>query len=114
MPAQKELLSPPRAIQTSEELLLLTKIFELQGRHAEVVTILDSENLGISSRIVQNDWSFVRAKLLSLEKAEKWDEGLSYAKSLLDMTDAEALKERDDWTVWNLLLSATQKIGNPE
>ncbi|KAL2007064.1 hypothetical protein VTN00DRAFT_8502 [Thermoascus crustaceus] len=110
----KELLSPPRAIQTSEELLLLTKIFELQGRHAEVVSILDSENLGISSRVVQNDWSFVRAKLLNLEKAEKWDEGLSYAKSLLDTTDAEALKERDDWTVWNLLLSATQKIDKPD
>ncbi|KAL2215610.1 cytoskeleton organization protein [Thermoascus aurantiacus ATCC 26904] len=110
----KELLSPPRAIQTSEELLLLIKIFELQGRHVEVLSILDSENLGITSRIVQNDWSFVRAKLHSLEKAEKWAEGLAFAKSLLGTSDEAALKERDDWAVWSLMLSAIQKIDSPD
>ncbi|KAL1965647.1 hypothetical protein VTN77DRAFT_5324 [Rasamsonia byssochlamydoides] len=115
----KELLSPPRAIQTAEELFLLIKIFESQGRNEEIVKILDSENLGIKSRIVQNDWFFVRAKLLNLEKAGLWTDGLGFARDLLTIPDDEeaakaALKERDDWGVWELLVSATKKIDNPD
>ncbi|PYH77225.1 cytoskeleton organization protein [Aspergillus uvarum CBS 121591] len=114
----KELLSPPRAIQSAEELLLLVKIFESQERHAEVVKILDSDNLGLNSRVVQNDWSFVGVKLSSLEKAQMWTEGLDYAKSLLTIPSNEeelkALQERDDWAVWHLLLTSTQRINSSE
>ncbi|KAL4978030.1 N-acetyltransferase B complex non catalytic subunit-domain-containing protein [Aspergillus desertorum] len=114
----KELLSPPRAIQSAEELLLLVKIFESQGRHAEVVKILDSDNLGIKSRIVQNDWSYVGVKLSNLEKAEMWTEGLSYAKQLLAIPSSEeekkTIQERDDWAVWHLLATATQKIDTAQ
>ncbi|KAL3437638.1 N-acetyltransferase B complex non catalytic subunit-domain-containing protein [Aspergillus tetrazonus] len=114
----KELLSPPRAIQSAEELLLLVKIFESQGRHAEIIKILDSDNLGINSRIIQNDWSFVGVKLSNLEKAEMWTEGLLYAKELLAIPSSEeerkAIQERDDWAVWHLLVTATQKIDTAE
>ena len=115
---QKELLSPPRAIQNAEELLLLAKIFESQGRHSELVNILNSETVGISSRIIQNDWSFVGEKLSSLEKAQMWTEGLSYTKSLLAIPNTEderkALQEYDDWAVWSLLVAAVRNINNQE
>lgn len=115
---QKELLSPPRAIQNAEELLLLAKIFESQGRHAELVNILNSPNVGISSRLIQNDWSFVGVKLSSLEKAQMWTEGLSYAKGLLAIPSTEderkALQEHDDWAVWSLLVTSAQEINNQE
>lgn len=111
----KELLSSPRAIQNAEELFLLIRIFESQDRHTEIVKILDSPNLGLSSRIVQNDWSLIREKLLSLEKAGLWAEGLSYARELLtlpsDEAERRALQERDDWNVWNLLVTATQNLN---
>ncbi|KKK20685.1 hypothetical protein ARAM_000334 [Aspergillus rambellii] len=114
----KELLSPPRAIQTSEELMLLVKIFESQGRHAEVAKILDSDNLGLKSQIVQNDWSFVGVKLDGLEKAQMWPETLSYTKELLAIPsnpgEKAATPESDDWAVWNALVTATQKINTPE
>ncbi|KAL4927148.1 MDM20/NAA25 family protein [Aspergillus undulatus] len=114
----KDLLSPPRAIQSAEELLLLVKIYESQGRHAEIVKVLDSENLGIKSKMVQNDWSFVGVKLSSLEKAEMWSEGLSYAKELLAIPTTEeerkAIQERDDWAVWHLLVTATQRMNTAE
>ncbi|KAL3481650.1 N-acetyltransferase B complex non catalytic subunit-domain-containing protein [Aspergillus californicus] len=114
----KELLSPPRAIQSAEELLLLVKIYESQGRHAEIVKILDSNNLGIKSKMIQNDWSFIGVKLASLEKAEMWADGLSYAKELLAIPSNEegqkAIQERDDWAVWHLLLTATKKINTAE
>ncbi|KAI3006216.1 hypothetical protein CBS147346_3844 [Aspergillus niger] len=114
----KELLSPPRAIQSAEELLLLIKIFESQERHAEIVKILDSENLGISSRVIQNDWSFIGEKLSSLEKAQMWTDGLAYTKGLLAIptneAEQKALQERDDWAVWHLLIAATKNINTSE
>lgn len=98
--------------------MLLVKIYESQGRHAEIVGILNSENLGIQSRIVQKDWSFVGVKLASLEKAEMWTEGLSYAKELLAIPTTEqekkSIQERDDWAVWHLLVTSAQKINSPE
>lgn len=116
---QKELLSPPRAIQNAEELILLIKIFQSQGRNDEILKILDSENLGLNSRIVQNDWSFIREKLLALERAEKWTDALQYTQGLLGMPeDDEAakklLQERDDWGVWSLLLSSTRNLNDTE
>jgi N-terminal acetyltransferase B complex non-catalytic subunit len=113
------LLSPPRAIQTAEELLLLIKIFQSQGRNDEILKFLDSDNLGLNSRIVQNDWFFIREKLLALERAEKWVDGYKYATELLslpaeDEAAKKLLQERDDWGVWNLLLSSTKKIDNKE
>lgn len=112
------MLSPPRAIQSAEELLLLIKIFESQERHAEIVKILDSENLGISSRVIQNDWSFIGEKLSSLEKAQMWTDGLAYTKALLAIptneAEQKALQERDDWAVWHLLIAATKNINTSE
>ncbi|EED15274.1 cytoskeleton organisation protein (Dec1), putative [Talaromyces stipitatus ATCC 10500] len=113
----KELLSPPRAIQTAEELILLIKIFQSQGRDDEALKILNSDNLGLNSRLVQNDWSFIREKLLALERAEKWMDGLGYAKELLTMPDEDEsakklLQERDDWGVWSLLLDSTKKMDD--
>ncbi|EGC45638.1 cytoskeleton organization protein [Histoplasma capsulatum var. duboisii H88] len=118
---KKELLSPSRAIQTSEEFFLLIKIFETQGQHEEIVSFLNSKHLGIESRICQNDWSFVRAKIASLENAALWDEALSYTRELLalpaDLANGSrtaAAQEKDDWQVWGLLLVATKKLDNKE
>lgn len=116
--SQKELLSPPRAIQSTEELLLLVRILESQGRHSEITKVLDSENLGLSSRIAQNDWTLVGVKLHSLQKAEMWKEGLSYTKALLaipkDENERKALQERDDWAIWGLLVASVRNINTPE
>ncbi|OAX82256.1 hypothetical protein ACJ72_03393 [Emergomyces africanus] len=117
----KELLSPARAIQTSEELFLLIKILDVQGQHEEIVSLLNSKHLGIESRIAQNDWSFVIAKLAHLENAGLWDEALSFTRELLALPDAvengsttAATQEKDDWRVWSLLLASTEKLGNEE
>ncbi|PGH30405.1 hypothetical protein GX50_06841 [[Emmonsia] crescens] len=117
----KELLSPPRAIQTPEELFLLIKIFDAQGRHEEIVSLLNSKHLGIESRIAQNDWSFVSAKIANLENAGLWDEALSFTRELLALPDdlvngstTAAAQEKDDWRVWSLLLAAAEKLGKKE
>lgn len=116
-PLQKELLSIPRAIQTAEELYLLIKIYESQSRHKELVEILNSEHLGVSSRIAQNEWLFFTNKLSVVEKSGLWVEALKFTKELLTLDDSVTAEskpdpkyeERDDWKVWNLLLLATRK-----
>ncbi|OAT05409.1 cytoskeleton organization protein [Blastomyces gilchristii SLH14081] len=117
----KELLSPARAIQTSEELFLLIKILETQGRHEEIVSLLNSKHLGIESRIAQKDWAFVSAKIVGLENAGLWDEAISFTRELLALPDdltngstTAAVQEKDDWQVWSLLLAATKKLGKKE
>lgn len=99
----------------------MIKIFETQGQHEEIVSFLNSKHLGIESRICQNDWSFVRAKIAGLENAELWEEALSYTRELLALpadlangTRTAAAQEKDDWQVWGLLLVATKKLDNKE
>lgn len=98
--------------------MLLIKIFEHQGCYGEVVKILDSENLGLNSRVVQNEWSFVGTKLFNLEKAQMWTEALAYTRSLLAIptneSERKALQERDDWAVWQLLIAAARNINTKE
>lgn len=102
-------------MQTAEELILLLRIFQAQNRDEEILKILSSDNLGLNSRLVQNDWPFVREKLLAIERAEKWEDGVQFANDLLNMPDEDTaasklLQERDDWGVWNLLLVSSQKL----
>ncbi|CAG8027283.1 unnamed protein product [Penicillium nalgiovense] len=109
-----ELLSPPRAIQTAGELLLVIRILETQDHYAEIVQLLNSENVGLSSRIVNNDRTFMLIKVTALGLAGLWEEGHSYAKSLLAVSEDEAerstLHERDDWKYWNLLIVAVRHL----
>ncbi|EEP79941.1 predicted protein [Uncinocarpus reesii 1704] len=103
----KELLSPGRAIQTAEELFLLIKIFDQQGRFGDIIKLLNSQHLGVKSRIAQNDWSFVTKKLATLEKAGLWEQALSYAEELLTLPNElekgekipASYEEKDDWQV---------------
>ncbi|KAJ5176236.1 uncharacterized protein N7482_002113 [Penicillium canariense] len=117
VPAGNQLLSPPRAIQTSEELRLLLQIYENQGRNAEAVKILDSENVGLTSRIVQNDTAFLGFKASNLAAGKMWEEGMSFVRNLYAVPDDEdkrkALRELDDWNIWNLLVKATENIKTP-
>ncbi|KAJ5324621.1 Cytoskeleton organization protein (Dec1) [Penicillium atrosanguineum] len=111
-----DLLSHSRVIQTSEELRLLIKIFESQNQHAEIVKILDSENLGLKSRIIRNDKSFLISKATALASAGLWDEGLAFAKDLYTVSEGmikKKLRELDDWGIWSLLVEAIRNIKTP-
>lgn len=108
-----DLLSQPRAIQTPEELRLLIEILCSQGRYEEALNILASENLGIRSRIVRGDSTFIGLKISCLlDAGNKWDDAFSYAKDLLTVPDDEQgqkhLLELDDWKIWDLLYQATR------
>jgi len=121
--AQNELLSPPRAIQTLEELLLLLAIYKHQGYVREALAILDSPSLGILSTVGKSNWSLVREKLDLLEEAGMWQEEWEYCRTLLqnahprnnkDNTEPnpDALASQgDDWRLWTGLVVSSQKIA---
>ncbi|KAJ5408707.1 hypothetical protein N7509_002590 [Penicillium cosmopolitanum] len=114
-----DLLSQPRAIQKPEELRLLIEILTSQGRHEEALQILDSENLGIHSRIVRGDSTFIGLKMASFASAgNMWDEAFTFVQSLLtvpseDERGRKQLLELDDWNLWNLLYEATSNSTRP-
>ncbi|KAI5309023.1 hypothetical protein KEM55_004273 [Ascosphaera atra] len=115
VPSDPQELAPPRAVKTSEELLLLVKIFETQGRYVEIAETLGSKSTGIESKIAQGDWTFVQERIASLRKAHLWEELLRTTKELLALPEGEDEKpafdpeERDDWKVWQGLLEATKE-----
>lgn len=96
---------------------MLIKIFESQNQHAEIVKILDSENLGLRSRIVRQDKSFLICKATALESAGLWEEGLAFAKDLYTVSEEgktkKKLRELDDWAIWSLLVEAIRNIETP-
>ncbi|KAJ5215950.1 uncharacterized protein N7498_002357 [Penicillium cinerascens] len=112
-----DLLSHPRAIQSSEELRLLVKIFESQKQHAEIVKILDSKNLGLKSRIVRRDKNFLICKATALASGGLWEEGLAFVKDLYTVNEdgkiKKNLREIDDWGIWSLLVEAVRNIKTP-
>lgn len=92
---------------------LLIEILCSQGRYEEALNILASENLGIRSRIVRGDSTFIGLKISCLlDAGNKWDDAFSYAKDLLTVPDDEQgqkhLLELDDWKIWDLLYQATR------
>ncbi|EPS28723.1 hypothetical protein PDE_03669 [Penicillium oxalicum 114-2] len=117
VPENPQQTSPPRAIQSSEELRLLIKIYEAQGMNSEVVKILDSDNLGLKSRVVQSDNAFLGFKASNLVAAQMWEEGIAFVKNLYAISNDEerlkALREIDDWSIWSVLVSATKNAKTP-
>lgn len=101
---------------------MLIRIYESQSRHKELVDILNSENLGVMSRIAQHEWLFFTNKLSVIEKSGLWEQALVFTKELLTLDDSVTAEsrpdakceERDDWKVWNLLLLATRKVEKQE
>jgi N-terminal acetyltransferase B complex non-catalytic subunit len=95
---------------------LLIKVFESQNQHAEIVKILDSENLGLKSRIVRSDKSFLISKARALASAGLWEDGLVFAKSLYTVSEGKIkkkLRELDDWGIWSMLVEAVRNIKTP-
>ena len=90
----------------------MIEILGSQGRYEEALNILASDNLGMQSRIVRGDSTFIGLKISCLlDAGNKWDDAFSYAQSLLTVPDDEdgrkGLLELDDWKVWDLLCQAT-------
>ncbi|EXJ96403.1 hypothetical protein A1O1_01529 [Capronia coronata CBS 617.96] len=102
---QEEPASPGKAISSPEEIALLVQILNSTGRSAETVKLLQSNSLGMESRVGKKDPQIVLSLLLeSLELSEQWDEAHSLCQNFLLQSDL-----RSDDRIWRLWLKAQSR-----
>ncbi|TKA64720.1 hypothetical protein B0A49_07987 [Cryomyces minteri] len=112
-------------IHSMEELRLLIRIYRKQDRCKELLAILESPHIGITSNIARHGWEFVQTKLQLLEEEEMWTELLDSCRTLLQEGDTRIERhkvgdvlplhhEGDDWAVWKRLVLSTTKLNSAD
>jgi N-terminal acetyltransferase B complex non-catalytic subunit len=117
----------PRKILSAKELRLVTQIYHQQNYDNELLTILDSPEIGIDSEVGKNDVEFIRAKIEALLKLEKWEDLTTMCFSNLEKlcshreehpSTIEAtpgnIAWADDWFVWRTLVNASTHTSKSE
>ena len=113
----------PKAINTSEDLLLLLRIYRAQGKDDEAFLFLESV---MKSSIEQGkeNWELTRQLIELASLTERWRNLWNFCLSILQ--DArQALREPsnrstrwgrlgDDWKAWEGLVKAGSRIGSPK
>jgi N-terminal acetyltransferase B complex non-catalytic subunit len=107
---QAQLLSSGKAVQTPEELFLLTKIYITLGHAQEAVHLLRSENFGLESRFAEQDSQLIMSLLLeTLEASEQWTEVFDFCSHLIVEEKYRAFDSINDDRVWHLLFKAAMR-----
>jgi N-terminal acetyltransferase B complex non-catalytic subunit len=117
----------PRKISSAKELRLVTQIYHQQNYNDELLSILNSPEIGIDSDVGKNDVEFIRAKVEILLKQDKWDDltALCFSNleklcshreehpSALEATPGN-IAWADDWYIWRALVNASTHISKSE
>lgn len=126
VPFGPEGIKPARAINTLEDLLLLTRIYRSQGRYPEAIAIIRNSRMGMESPIGRNSWELIRQLIELLELNNQWDVLWKLCQHLLidardDSTGRQLQpanypfgKLGDDWKVWKAFVTASCNIGTQE
>lgn len=121
-------LTPPRAVQNSQEVNLLLEMLPYVApgdASQEALAVLNSQNLGTDSKIGTGDWwGLTRKKLELLQSTKDWTSLYSVTKELLPKGDE--VKEEpaqdgkaplksdagrgDDWLVWSGFVESAGKL----
>lgn len=126
VPEGVEGIKPTRAIKTLEDLLLLVRIYRVQGKYSEAAAIVRDSRTGMESPLGRNSWELVRQLIELLELNHQWSELWQLCQQLLidarDVSTETRLhlthypfgKLGDDWKVWQALITASRNIGTQE
>lgn len=121
VPEDTSVVIPAKAIQTPQEIhLLLSIVIECAANREaglkEALEILESNNLGVNSKLAEGDWwGLVRRKLEVLEELKEWEKVREECKKLLAGSIEGVDKggntgKGDDWRVWEGLLNSTETL----
>ncbi|KAI5805362.1 N-acetyltransferase B complex non catalytic subunit-domain-containing protein [Peziza echinospora] len=134
-PEADNILIPPRAIHTAQDIHLLLTIIEHASpaptplaRSIEALAIVDSKNLGLESKIGKGDYlGLLRRKLALLKDVGRWATLWEFCGGLLRAArtpETEKKTEKktelpeigDDWTLWESYLTAAGELfrASPE
>lgn len=113
-------------LENLEDLLLLLRVYQSQGRFQEALDVLDDDRAGIFSRIGNKSWQLVRHKVELLELNGQWQELWQFCRKVLSGSHPKALFPKststnsafgrmgDDWAIWSRLIIATNQICTDE
>ena len=116
--------SPPRAIKTEQDLLLLLEVFTAQHKYSEALAILEDPRTGFSSHLSKNNWEIARCLIGLYELSSNWKNQWNVCSAILvnarpgifdEMVDESAKYDfgelGDDWRVWDGLVTACGKLN---
>ncbi len=116
--------SPPRALKTEQDLLLLLEIYIAQHKYSDALVILEDRRTGFVSKLSQNKWQIVRYMIGLYELAGNWRGEWDVCSAILvnarpdifDKVDDESTiydfgPLGDDWRVWDGLVTSCGKLS---
>lgn len=109
-----------REINCFEDLCLLLKVYQVEGRFAEAAEILTDPRTGLHSYVEGHRWELVLKYMGLLELQQQWDDLRDFCVLILkhsrhpnvDDTQFNIGKRGDDWKTWQALITANAK-GDP-
>ena len=120
----QDLPSPPRALKTEQDLLLLLEVYIAQHKHSEALAILEDPRTGFVSHLSQNKWEIARYMIGLYELSENWKGEWDLCSAILVNARPDIFNETnddstiynfgglgDDWRVWDGLVTACGKLA---
>ena len=114
-----DLPSPPRALQTEQDLLLLLEVYVAQHKYQDALAILEDRRTGFVSHLSQNKWQVIRYMIGLYELVGNWEGEWNICSAILvnarpdifNKIDDESTTYDfgglgDDWRVWDGLVTS--------
>lgn len=114
--------APARAINTEEDLYLLLRVFESQGRYSEALERLEDPRTGLTSDYSKNSWELARQIIRFHELDEQWEGLWLTCQEILERVPPQFSKPStpatrfnfgllgDDWLVWDGLVTGCERL----
>ena len=115
--------SPKRALNTSEDLLLLVRVYKSQNKDTEALALLEDQRTGFGSHLCKKDWEIVRQMIELYTLCKRWQSLYDVCREILQCSLARILIPDqepsqwdfgplgDDWVVWDGLLTASVELA---
>lgn len=112
-------LKDSRVLCTPGDIAFLLDVYESQGKREEALAVLQSDRIGVSSRIGKHSWDLVLREIELSESVGVWLDQFKYCFTLLE--DALPTNSRhpvhgfgdtgNNWSVWVAILKAVANLG---
>lgn len=115
--------SPPRAVNTEEDLFLLLRVYKAQKKYIEALAILEDPRTGFQSRYAKNSWAVLRQMIEFYRLCERWHTLWKTCQNVLEYVQPSVFKPSidglpvfnfgdlgDDWLVWDGFVTAAANV----
>lgn len=120
-----DVVNAGRYLKTFEDLSLLLRVYQAQGRYAEAISVLKDKEYGMSGQSSRNIWECARQLMDLLELDGQWTELLALCRLILNNARDHRRgpsgslqyglgKLGNDWKTWQMLVRANNSANTLE